>query len=102
MIEWKVIKYKHYRRAIQLQNAGRRDGPAVAVLADEVASAYLEYAISLVQSWDFVDAETGEALPVAAASLDELSVTQLQEMVSGFGRQLGTQSALVPKASAAA
>jgi len=101
-IEWKVIKYKHYRRAMQLQSSGRQDGTGQVALEDETATAYLEYAISLIRSWDFVDAETGEALPVEPASLDELSVEQLQELVAGFGQELGTKSEIVPKANAAA
>jgi hypothetical protein len=101
MIEWRVIKFKHYRRAIELQNAGRQDGAGQRTLTSEAATAYLEYAISLIHAWDFVDAETSEALPVAAASLDELSVEQLQELIGGFGEKLGTSSAIVPKASAA-
>jgi hypothetical protein len=101
LIEWKVIKFKHYRRAIELQNAGKRDGVERA-LTGETATAYLEYAISLIRAWDFVDAETGESLPVEPASVDELSVEQLQELVNGFGNELGTKSAIVPKETAAA
>jgi hypothetical protein len=86
MVRFKTIKFKHYRKARAL-TAREEEG-------ENIDTEYLTFAISLVAEWDFVDEETGEALPIEAASLDELSLEQMTELASLFNRKFGDLSAV--------
>lgn len=86
MVEFKTIKFKHYRQA-QAINKRIDSGEAT----DEDV---LRFALSLVKSWDFVDEDTGEPLPVG--ELDELSLEQCAEVNLLFSRKMGVD-AEIPK-----
>jgi len=88
VVKFKVLKYKHYREANRLRQS--QD-----VSDDEV----MHYILELVDAWDFVDAETGEALPPNPEALDELSLEQVQELSVLFERAMG-MNATVPKENA--
>ena len=90
MIEFKILKYKHYRRARELSKlieAGQAGDEDI-----------LAFALSLVSKWDFVDAETSNAL--ALGEMDELSTDQIGEVLTAFGAKF-SQPMTVPKANAA-
>jgi hypothetical protein len=89
MIKFKKLKFKHYKQA-QIINQ-RID--ANEATAEDV----LLFALSLVADWDFVDAETSEALPVGGPP-DELSLEQCAEVNNTFARLMGV-TAEIPKAS---
>ena len=88
MVRFKTIKFKHYRQAEKI-NARVDSGEAT---EEEV----LRFALSLVAEWDFVDADTGDHLPVG--ELDELSLEQVREVNALFAREMGVASE-VPKAT---
>lgn len=70
MITFKVLKYKHYRKANELQNNGANENEL------------LDFAISLIKEWDFVDVETNE--PLTFEDTDELSIDQINEIFTSF------------------
>lgn len=74
MVVFRTLKFKHYRKAVDL------DKQIKAKKADEIA--VLEYAADLVVKWDFLDVDTGDAIPVG--ELDELSPDQIEELLSTF------------------
>jgi hypothetical protein len=89
MITFRTLKLKHYRRAQKIY----------ARIASEDAEdvEIVEFAASLVASWDFKDADTGEDL--ALSDLDELSTPQIEELLTHFAEEF-TGSMSVPKGSA--
>jgi hypothetical protein len=89
VVKFKTIKFKHYRRANEL------DRQIDAGVADD--EDVIRFAVSMVQDWDFVDAETGEPLPVG--EIDELTREQFNEVLTLFRRQFGTEGT-VPKENA--
>lgn len=86
MIKFKVLKFKHYREA---QEINKRIDAQEATDED-----VLRFALSLIEDWDFVDAETGEPLPMG--ELDELSLEQCAEVNRMFARRMGV-TAEIPK-----
>ena len=91
-IEFKVIKYKHYRRALELTSREDEDDPTA---EDE----HFRFLLSLVAEWDFVDEETGEPLAPGVESIDELTIPQMNEVTTAFNR-IFSQATIVPKANA--
>lgn len=91
-IEFKTIKFKHYRQAQKINKM-----IASGEITDEDI---LRFAASLVKSWDFVDADTGEALPPGLGALDELSMTQCAEVNKLFADEVNGVVVKVPKANA--
>ena len=88
MVKWKVIKYKHQKKAqelSQLNESGK--------LSPDEAT---EFIVSLVADWDFKDAETGEEIPVG--EYDELTLEQYEDLVSQFNDTMAGIS--VPKTNA--
>ncbi len=92
MIKFKVIKYKHYRKALELT---AREDVDDATAGDE----HFRFLLGLVKEWDFRDGDTEEALPVGVGSIDELTIPQMNEVTSAFN-QIFSQSTTVPKTSA--
>lgn len=90
MIKFKVLKFKHYREA---QEINKRIDAGEATDED-----VLSFALSLVKDWDFKDAETDEPLPPGLESLDELSLEQCAEINLMFARRMGV-TAEIPKAT---
>ena len=88
MVKFKTIKFKHYRHARELM--ARDDS------GEDVEVEYLTYAISVVDEWDFIDDETKEDVPVAASSIDEMSLAQIKE-VCGLFNQIFSQKSGVKK-----
>ena len=86
MVKFKTLKFKHYRVA---QEINARIESEEATNED-----VLRFALSLVKEWNFVDAETGEPLPVG--ELDELSLDQCAEVNRLFARKMGV-NAEIPK-----
>jgi hypothetical protein len=95
VIKFKPLKYKHFLAAQELYRkidagqAGEHD--------------VLVYELSLIAEWDFVDAETGEALPIAQESLGELSLAQYREMIHFFNSEFAVtiqEESEIPKESA--
>lgn len=85
MIKFKVLKYKHQKEA---QDINRRieDGT---VEDDEI----LKFVVSLVDSWDFKDEETGK--PLKFDDYLELSLEQYKDLMHSFNRRMGGDE--VPK-----
>ena len=89
MIKFKALKFKHYREA-QAINRLIDAGEAV----DEDV---FRFAVSLIEEWDFVDVETGQAIPLR--EIDELSLKQCAEINSAFAGAMGVAGDAVPKVS---
>ena len=92
MIKFKVIKYKHYRRALELT---AREDEDDATAEDE----HFRFLLSLVEEWDFVDEETGDPLAPGVESIDELTIPQMNEVTTVFN-QIFSKATSVPKANA--
>ena len=92
MVKFKTIKYKHYKRAMELQALIDKDQAT----DDEL----LGYTISLVAEWDFVDEETKQPLPISADIMEELSLEQYKQLNGLLNKTFGTEQT-VPNASAA-
>ena len=89
-VKFKTLKLKHYRKAQEIN--ARID-------ADEASEIdIIEFAIGLVSSWDFTDADTGDRLRLS--DMDELSTDQMAELLGGFSDEFAGATAAVPKASA--
>lgn len=86
MINFKTIKFKHYREAQELNR--RIDA------GDATEEDVLRFALSLIDEWDFKDAETGQ--PLSIEDLDELSLEQCAEINLMFARKMGV-STEIPK-----
>lgn len=84
MVRFKTIKFKHYRKARELMTREET--------GEDVEVEYLIYAISMVAEWDFVDDETGKALPLEGKSIGEMSMDQIKEVSSLFNQQFGDMS----------
>ena len=92
MVKFKVIKYKHYRKALELT---AREGVDDATAEDD----HFRFLLGLVKEWDFVDEETGELLPVGVECMDELTIPQFNEVTTLFN-QIFSKSSAVPKVNA--
>ena len=77
MVRFKVVKYKHFRQATEL------------IESDASEAEHFAFVISMVDGWDFKDAETGKALPAELASMDELSIDQFNEVMELFNQEMG-------------
>ena len=77
MVRFKVVKYKHFRQAKELIE---RDAPE---------AEHFAFVISMVEEWDFKDAETKEPLPAVLSSMDELSIDQFNEVMELFNPEMG-------------
>ncbi len=91
MVKFKVIKYKHYLKAVEIT---KRVGTGEATPDESV-----QYIARMVKECDFLDVETGEPLAVGIESLGELSLEQMNEMTELFNLRMSTKDT-VPKASA--
>lgn len=92
MVRFKVIKFKHYRQAQEL----RKLIEAEKAKDEDI----LRFGLNLVKDWDFVDAETEEALPPGLASLDELSMNQCAEVNMLFAEEITGKVVAIPKTNA--
>ena len=77
MVRFLTVRFKHYRIAKEL------------IKKDASAEETFAFVIELVAEWDFKDADTGEALPVELASMDELSIKQFNEAMQLFNLEMG-------------
>lgn len=91
MVKFKTLKFKHFRHA-QILTRKLESG-------DIDDSAVIQFAASLVRSWDFVDEDTQKQIPVSLEGLDELSILQVQELSERFAEEMEGK-ATVPKANA--
>lgn len=91
MVKFKVLKYKHARKSIEMTKRIEA--------GEELTDESLRFMVSLVKEWDFVDADTGEALPVNAESMGEMSIEQMNEMTELFNLKMVTGNT-VPKTNA--
>lgn len=91
MVKFKVIKYKHYLKAVKLTQ--RQDA------GEDVEDEHFRYLLGMVDTWDLVDAETEEPLPVGVEAIDEMTIVQLNEVTEVFNKIFAEKST-VPKASA--
>lgn len=94
-IKFKALRYGHRRQA-QLMT---KDGKTLPEWEDEVNLFYL----SLVDSWDFTDGDTGEPLILNGnpqETLMKLTLEQVNKLESDFVTQLEKDSSNVPKTSA--
>ena len=82
MVEFKVIKYKHFRQASAIKNNPQS--------TDEE---YVSYIMAMVDSWDLIDIETGEPIPPGV--YDELTREQFEEVVSRFNGRF-TEDSKIP------
>jgi hypothetical protein len=90
MIEFKVLKRKHWLKAqeiyekIEAGTAGENE--------------ILLFVVSLVKTWDFIDEETGKPLgPDDPKCIYELSMSQYVELMGCFNERMGVT---VPKVNA--
>jgi len=77
VVRFKVVKFKHYLDAKAL------------IAKDASEEEHFAFVISMVDEWDFVDAETGKALPAELASMGELSIDQFNEAMELFNQEMG-------------
>ncbi|KKN57467.1 hypothetical protein LCGC14_0561790 [marine sediment metagenome] len=91
MVKFKVIKYKHALKAIEMTK--RSDA------GEELTDESLRFMVGLVKEWDFLDADTDEPLPVGTESMGEMSIEQMNEMTELFNLKMAMKTT-VPKASA--
>lgn len=94
-IKFKALRYGHRRQA-QLMT---KEGKTQPEWEDEVNLFYL----SLVDSWDFTDGDTGELLILNGnpqETLMKLTLEQVNKLESDFAAQLEKDSSSVPKTSA--
>ncbi len=77
MVRFKTVKYKHFRQAKAL------------IKKDASEEEHFAFVISMVDEWDFVDAETKKALPAELASMDELTIDQFNEAMELFNQEMG-------------
>ncbi len=92
MVKFKTIKYKHYRRALELTS---REDVDDATAEDE----HFRFLLGLVKEWNFMDGETADPLTPGVESIDELTMAQLNEVTTLFN-QIFSKVTTVPKASA--
>ena len=92
MVKFKVIKYKHYRRALELT---AREDVDDATAEDE----HFRFLLGLVKEWDFRDGETEDPITPGVESIDELTIAQFNEVTTAFNKIFSTSTA-VPKVSA--
>lgn len=88
-VVFKTLKYKHKQQALAIL-AAIEAGTATDDDADQ-------FVLSLVDEWDYEDAETGE--PVPAGDIGELSIEQYNDLMAQFNSQMEATST-VPKQSA--
>ena len=91
MVKFRTIKYKHARKAIDMTNRS--------IAGENVEEESLRFMINLVKDWDFLDADTGEPLPVSEESMDEMSIEQMNEMTELFNQKMSMKNT-VPKTNA--
>lgn len=101
MIQFKTLKYKHKRQAEELS----RLSEAGQAGDDQV----MTFVLSLVESWDFADAETGQPLQLTTVAddegneyypcLEELTLEQYRELLTAFNRRMGAGGSEVKKTS---
>ena len=87
-IVFKTLKYKHFKRALELNRqieAGEVDEDVI-----------LQFVVSLVDKWDFVDVETDK--PLSFDDIDEMSLDQYNQLMEMFNAKMGVANE-VPKAS---
>jgi len=77
VVRFLTVRFKHYRIAKEL------------IAKDASEEETFAFVISLVDEWDFVDADTGKALPAELASLGELSIKQFNEVMELFNLEMG-------------
>lgn len=77
-VTFKPIKYKHQQQAKDLGRA----------IAEKTAAdnQVIEFVVSLVASWDYIDDETGQAVPVG--DYMELTVDQFNELMANFNARM--------------
>lgn len=92
MIVFKTLKFKHWRQSQKISELVE----AGTVTDEDI----LRFSLSLVKSWDFVDAETGEPLPPGLEALDELSMAQCAEVNMLFANEVNGTVVAVPKTNA--
>jgi hypothetical protein len=93
MIVFKKTKFKHFRKAKAL--VAREEA------GEDVDVEFLEFSMSLVDRWDFVDEETGEELdPRNPEAMYELTSEQVGELTAGFNARFQDMGNTVPKANA--
>lgn len=91
MVKFKVIKYKHAKRAIEMTK--RSDA------GEDIMDESMHFMLALVKEWDFLDVDTGEPLAVAIESMDEMSLEQMNEVTELFNLLMAKRNT-VPKTSA--
>ena len=92
MIKFKTLKYKNQKQAIVLRDKIQ----AKEASPDEISL----FVLSLIESWDFNDAETGQPLILNGnlpATLDEMSLEQFNEMNHAFNDAMGASADGVKK-----
>lgn len=77
MVKFKVFKYKHYLRIMEIRDI-RQGGGKVS------DSEMYEFILSLVESWNYKDPETGKAIEIGTQPDMELSMDDYNELVEKF------------------
>lgn len=74
MVKFKAIKYKHQREAAEIAKA----------IADDTATQeqIIGFVISIVESWDYIDGDTGQVIPLG--DWQELTLDQFDDLMSRF------------------
>ena len=91
MVEFKTIRYRHWREAMEFVTAEEA--------GEDRTDEYMGFVIGMVKTWDFTDPDTEEKIPVSADALYDMTVEQIKEMAGSFNRRFA-QMSTVPKVSA--
>jgi hypothetical protein len=78
-VTFRTIKYKHREQSMAL---------LAKFEAEEIEEWEVnEFVLSLVQSWDYIDPDTQEPVPVG--DMGELTMEQYNDLMEEFNRQMG-------------
>lgn len=90
MIVWKAIKWKHVKQAQDMSAAIRKKtAPGEAII---------EFVMTLIKDWDYIDPDTDESIPVGR--YEELTLEQFGETMNLFGEKMKESETAVPKVTA--
>ncbi len=91
-VRFKPLKYKHQLEALEIKNRLNGKGAASQKIITD-------YVASLLESWDYLDVETGE--PVALGNFGELGLSQFNEVMDIFNQSIDLmgQAVEIPKSN---
>jgi hypothetical protein len=89
-VTWKTLRYGDYKRAKKMYgNLVPKEGKEDEYDEDAALDNVMEFTISLLTDWNFVDADTGEPLDLTPEVLVRLSLDQFIALFNLFSRKFG-------------